>query len=107
MLSVITMAVRGSVKRMDCTRWTRRGFVESDVDEGPAVVQPERRILQPGGLGLVQFVIDRPRQLLVDRFLAGLDGVAHHDASHLLTSVDLWLMSVIASCTGLAMLAAY
>jgi hypothetical protein len=48
------------------------GFVEGDVDEGPAVVEPERGIPQPGGLGLVQLVVDRPHQLLVDCSWPGL-----------------------------------
>jgi hypothetical protein len=52
-------------------RWPG-GFVEGDVDEGPAVVEPERGIPQPGGLGLVQLVVDRPHQLLVDCSWPGL-----------------------------------
>jgi hypothetical protein len=58
------------------------GFVDGDVGEGPAVVEPERGVPQPGGLGLVQLVVDHPHQLLVDSFLAGFDGVAHYHASH-------------------------
>ena len=58
------------------------GFVDGDVGEGPAVVEPERGVPQPGGLGLVQLVVDHPHRLLVDFFLAGFDGVARYHASH-------------------------
>jgi hypothetical protein len=57
------------------------GFADGDVGEGPAVVEPERGVPQPGGLGLVQVVAGHPHQLLVDCFLAGFDGAAHYHAS--------------------------
>src|SRR6266568_2381304 len=76
-------------ERHDARQRVAPVVVGGEVHERLPVLEPERRVPEPGGTGLVQFLVDGPDQLLVLTDPVGLDLVADDHTSHGLTSLNL------------------